>query len=134
AMRTLRELPNPPACNLGATIRAAAGAGIAEHYHPHIVPRRPGDANLMTSVGGTRLIPDTPDDTHQQLRASWTRLYEYPPQAAQPEGKTKYAQRDTLKSFIFFVRFVALWFIKHISDVESRGEVWQTMTNSRRTR
>lgn len=76
AMRTLRELHNPPAFNLGANIGAAAGAGIAEHYHLHIVPRWPGDANFMTSVGDTRIIPDTLENTHQQLQAIWKRLYE----------------------------------------------------------
>ncbi len=76
AMRTLRELHNPPAFNLGANIGAAAGAGIAEHYHLHIVPRWPGDANFMTAVGDTRIIPDTLENTHQQLQAIWKRLYE----------------------------------------------------------
>lgn len=75
-MRCLRELHNPPAFNLGANIGAAAGAGIAAHYHFHIVPRWPGDANFMTAVGDTRVIPDTLENTHQQLQTTWKRLYE----------------------------------------------------------
>jgi ATP adenylyltransferase len=75
SMRILRELHNPPAFNLGANIGAAAGAGVAEHYHFHIVPRWPGDANFMTAIGDTRVIPDTLENTHQQLYAIWQRLY-----------------------------------------------------------
>lgn len=75
SMRILRELHNPPAFNLGANIGAAAGAGVAEHYHFHIVPRWPGDANFMTAIGDTRIIPDTLENTHQQLQTLWQRHY-----------------------------------------------------------
>jgi ATP adenylyltransferase len=71
----LRKAYNPPAFNLGANIGAAAGAGIAEHYHFHIVPRWPGDANFMTVVGNTRVIPDTLDNTYRKLKAVWDELY-----------------------------------------------------------
>ncbi len=76
AMHSLRELHHPPAFNLGANIGAAAGAGVAEHFHFHIVPRWPGDANFMTSVGDTRIIPDTLEHTHQQLQAIWKNFYD----------------------------------------------------------
>jgi ATP adenylyltransferase len=71
----LRKAFKPPAFNLGANVGAAAGAGIAEHYHFHIVPRWPGDANFMTVVGNTRVIPDTLDNTHRELKAAWDELY-----------------------------------------------------------
>lgn len=76
AMRVLREYARPPAFNLGANIGSAAGAGIAEHYHFHIVPRWGGDANFMTTVGDTRVIPDTLDNTHSDLKDIWNRLYQ----------------------------------------------------------
>jgi len=50
---------------------AAAGAGIAAHYHFHVVPRWEGDANFMTSVANTRLIPDTLDNLAQALKQIW---------------------------------------------------------------
>ena len=75
AMRALRQLANPAGFNLGANIGAAAGAGIAEHYHFHIVPRWEGDANFMATVGDTRVIPDTLDQLSQELRATWSALY-----------------------------------------------------------
>lgn len=74
-MRVMREYANPPAFNLGANIGAAAGAGIAEHYHFHIVPRWGGDANFMTTVGDTRIIPDTLDNTYHDLKEIWDKLY-----------------------------------------------------------
>lgn len=76
AMRVLREYANPPAFNLGANIGSAAGAGIAEHYHFHIVPRWGGDANFMTTVGNTRVIPDTLDNTYRDLKGTWNTLYQ----------------------------------------------------------
>ncbi|MCY4537537.1 MAG: HIT domain-containing protein [Chloroflexi bacterium] len=71
SMRTLRQLANPSGFNIGANIGAAAGAGIAAHYHFHVVPRWDGDANFMTSVANTRMIPDTLDNLGQALKQIW---------------------------------------------------------------
>ena len=75
AMGALRKVYNPTAFNLGANIGAAAGAGIAEHYHFHIVPRWSGDSNFMTVVGHTRVIPDTLENTYWELKQAWQELY-----------------------------------------------------------
>jgi ATP adenylyltransferase len=75
ALTALRQVYNPPAFNIGANIGAAAGAGIAAHYHFHIVPRWGGDANFMTVVGDTRVIPDTLENTWRDLSAAWQELY-----------------------------------------------------------
>lgn len=75
AIGALRHLYNPAAFNLGANIGAAAGAGIAEHFHFHIVPRWDGDANFMTVVGETRVIPDTLENTYRELKQIWQELY-----------------------------------------------------------
>ncbi len=71
----LRKAYNPAAFNIGANIGAAAGAGIAEHYHFHIVPRWSGDANFMSVIGNTRVIPDTLDNTYRELKQIWQELY-----------------------------------------------------------
>jgi ATP adenylyltransferase len=75
ALGALRRLYNPQAFNLGANIGAAAGAGITEHYHFHIVPRWPGDANFMSTVANTRVVPDTLDNTYRELKAIWQEVY-----------------------------------------------------------
>ncbi len=75
ALAALRKVYNPPAFNLGANLGQAAGAGIAEHFHFHIVPRWPGDANFMSVVGETRVIPDTIDNSYRALKSAWQELF-----------------------------------------------------------
>ena len=71
SMRALRQLADPSGFNIGANIGAAAGAGIAAHYHFHVVPRWEGDANFMSSVANTRMIPDTLDNLGGALKQIW---------------------------------------------------------------
>jgi ATP adenylyltransferase len=74
SLAVLRKAYNPPAFNLGVNLGQAAGAGIAEHYHFHIVPRWPGDANFMTVIGSTRVIPDSMENIWHDLKAAWDEL------------------------------------------------------------
>ncbi len=64
----LRDVYHPDGVNLGMNIGQAAGAGIAGHIHMHVLPRWVADANFMTVVGETRVLPETLDVTWRRLR------------------------------------------------------------------
>ncbi len=63
----LREVLNPDAMNLGMNLGKAAGAGIAEHIHYHILPRWDGDTNFMPVLAGTKVISESLDATHIKM-------------------------------------------------------------------
>lgn len=64
----LRELYHPDGINLGMNIGKAAGAGVAGHVHMHVLPRWVADANFMSVVGETRVLPESLSETWRRLR------------------------------------------------------------------
>ncbi len=64
----LRELYHPDGINLGMNIGKAAGAGIAGHIHMHVLPRWVADANFLSVVGETRILPEMLDVTWKRIR------------------------------------------------------------------
>ena len=66
----LRSLYHPDGLNLGMNIGKAAGAGIAGHIHMHILPRWVADANFVSVIGETRVLPEALEVTWQRIRVA----------------------------------------------------------------
>jgi ATP adenylyltransferase len=66
----LRKLYGPDGINLGMNIGKAAGAGIAGHVHMHVLPRWVADANFMSVVGETRVLPESLETTYKRIKSA----------------------------------------------------------------
>jgi ATP adenylyltransferase len=74
AVLALREALAPDGFNLGVNSGSAAGAGIADHFHLHVVPRWSGDTNFMPVLADVKVIPEHMEQTAAKLRAAYTKL------------------------------------------------------------
>jgi ATP adenylyltransferase len=71
AIRVIKAVSRPHGFNVGLNLGTSAGGSLAEHLHMHVVPRWGGDANFITIVGGTKVIPQLLRETRELLATEW---------------------------------------------------------------
>jgi ATP adenylyltransferase len=67
SIRLLRETSRPEGFNIGVNLGGAAGAGLKDHVHTHVVPRWNGDTNFMPVLGDIRVIPESLERMREKL-------------------------------------------------------------------
>ncbi|PJE22513.1 HIT domain-containing protein [Mycobacterium paragordonae] len=73
AIRVIKKVSHPHGFNVGMNLGTSAGGSLAEHLHVHVVPRWGGDANFITIVGGSKVIPQLLRETRRLLADEWAR-------------------------------------------------------------
>jgi ATP adenylyltransferase len=71
AVRAVEAAYLPGGINIGLNLGLAAGAGVPDHLHVHVLPRWHGDTNFMTSAAETRVLPEPLDLSWRKLRDAW---------------------------------------------------------------
>jgi ATP adenylyltransferase len=72
AARALRATFTPDGMNIGVNLGSAAGAGVADHCHWHLLPRWSGDTNFMPVIGDVRVMSEHLQATLERVRAHYT--------------------------------------------------------------
>jgi len=73
SLRILRKQYRPHGFNAGMNLGNSAGAGVADHFHLHVIPRWTGDSNFMALVGKTKVVIEDVETTYSQLLPSFQR-------------------------------------------------------------
>ena len=74
AQKALAKAMHPEGYNLGMNLGTAAGAGIADHLHLHVVPSWNGDTNFMPVLADVKVLPDALEHSCRKLCEAWASL------------------------------------------------------------
>lgn len=74
AIRVLKSTAAPHGLNVGINLGGVAGGSLADHLHQHVVPRWSGDANFITVIGGTKVLPQLLAETRALLADAWRKV------------------------------------------------------------
>ena len=72
-IRVIKAVSHPHGFNVGLNLGSSAGGSLADHLHMHVVPRWSGDANFITIIGGSKVIPQLLRETRELLATEWAK-------------------------------------------------------------
>ena len=71
SLEVLRDVMNPGGFNIGVNMGKAAGAGLEDHLHVHVVPRWDGDTNFMPALADVKVVPEHIKETYRKLKRAF---------------------------------------------------------------
>ncbi len=71
AVVAVKTAYHPDGVNVGSNLGRAAGAGIPDHLHVHVLPRWSGDTNFTTTIAGARVMPEPLSVTWHKIVTAW---------------------------------------------------------------
>ncbi|MHA2789115.1 HIT family protein [Corynebacterium sp. S7] len=71
SIRVLKKVSAPESINVGLNLGRASGGSVGDHLHMHVVPRWTGDANFLTVLDGTKVLPQLLRDTRTLMAQGW---------------------------------------------------------------
>lgn len=74
SVRIIKNIYQCEGLNVGLNLGSAAGAGIPDHLHYHIIPRWNGDTNFFPLIAETKLNVETPEQAYQKLKNAFLAL------------------------------------------------------------